>query len=147
MFTHILLAVDGSRQTPRVVALAADLAAASGARVSVTCCVDASYTVDSGSDPAGEVTLYQPACEEENAAARIVREAMKQLQALGDKVTGQIIVGDAAQALVAEARQQEASVIVMGHRHRGLVDRLLKGSVCADIMATAPCPVLVEVRD
>lgn len=148
MFTHILLAVDGSSQTPRVVALAAELASKTGARISVTCCVDESYAVDADTPGGpGEVSLYQPACEEQDTACQVVRAALTQLAPLGERVSGQVIVGEPAQALVTEAERQQASVIVMGHHRRTVFGRLLKGSVSADVVATAPCPVLVEVRE
>jgi nucleotide-binding universal stress UspA family protein len=51
--------------------------------------------------------------------------------------------GDPSEEIVAEARHSDADLVAMGRHGRGLLDRLLVGSVTETVVATAPCPVLV----
>jgi nucleotide-binding universal stress UspA family protein len=51
--------------------------------------------------------------------------------------------GNTADAIIALAREAEADLIVVGSRHRRLVERLLFGSVSAELVVKAPCDVLV----
>ncbi len=51
--------------------------------------------------------------------------------------------GDPATVILDEARNGAVDGIVMGHRHQGMLDRFLSGSVARAIFEHAPCPVLV----
>lgn len=50
--------------------------------------------------------------------------------------------GDAAVALVTAASEHQASVLVIGLRHRSTVGKLIMGSVAQRVLLDAPCPVL-----
>lgn len=50
--------------------------------------------------------------------------------------------GDAAVALVTAASERDASVLVIGLRHRSTVGKLIMGSVAQRVLLDAPCPVL-----
>lgn len=146
MFDVILLAVDGSRQTGFVVDLSRQLATGHNSTVYVTCCIDESYALEENGDMPGEVIDYPPAEEEQNTARAVVGQALKTLAEAGIQAKGNIIVGNAGEALVAEAVKRQASVIVMGHRQLSAFGRIIKGSVSAEVIARSPCPVMVEVR-
>jgi nucleotide-binding universal stress UspA family protein len=49
---------------------------------------------------------------------------------------------DAAEALLKVAEEEEASVLVIGIRHRSPVGKLLLGSIAQRVLLDAPCPVL-----
>lgn len=57
-----------------------------------------------------------------------------------------MLVGEAAEAIVAEAKAQKAAMIVMGRRQMSSFNRLLKGSCSVAVVEHAPCPVLIDVR-
>lgn len=146
MFEVILLAVDGSKQSPFVVDLARQLARGRDSTIFVTCCIDESYALEDNGDVPGEIVDYPPAEEEQNTARAVVGQAMETLNQAGITAKGNLIVGAAGEALVAEAARINASVIVIGHRQLSAFGRMMKGSVSAQVIAGAPCPVLVEVR-
>ena len=54
--------------------------------------------------------------------------------------------GRAASTIVEQAREMEADLVVVGHRGMGEWEARLLGSVSAEVVDHAPCPVLV-VRD
>lgn len=146
MFDTILLAIDGSKQTEYVVELACTLAAGTTSTVYVTCCVDEAYALNRRSLDGGQAADYVPAQYEEGSAQALVHQTLEKLQARSVNAVSNIIVGTPEVALVEDARSKNASVILMGHRHQSLFGRLLTGSVSAEVIANAPCPVLVEVR-
>lgn len=51
--------------------------------------------------------------------------------------------GRAASAIVAEAKRWEADLVVAGSRGHGPIEAVLLGSVAAEVVDHAPCPVLV----
>ena len=55
-------------------------------------------------------------------------------------------IGPPADGIVRYAGEHRIDLIVMGTRGRGAVQQLLLGSVAADVVRRAPCPVLT-VRD
>jgi nucleotide-binding universal stress UspA family protein len=57
-----------------------------------------------------------------------------------------LLHGRAASVIVDEAREMAANLIVVGHRGHGPWESMLLGSVSAEVVDHAPCPVLV-VRD
>ncbi|MEP6637961.1 MAG: universal stress protein [Chloroflexota bacterium] len=54
-----------------------------------------------------------------------------------------LIRGRAASEIVDQAGEFDADVVVVGHRGLGAWDELLLGSVAAEVVDQAPCPVLV----
>ncbi|PKE30410.1 universal stress protein [Rahnella sp. AA] len=146
MFDIILLAVDGSKQSPFVIDLACQLAKGQQSMVYVTCCIDESYALEDNGDAPGQIVDYPPAEEEQNTARAVVGRALETLALAGINATGNLIVGAAGEALVKEAVKKNASVIVIGHRQLSAFGRMIKGSVSAEVIAGSPCPVLVEVR-
>jgi nucleotide-binding universal stress UspA family protein len=48
-----------------------------------------------------------------------------------------------SRAIAACSRKRRRNLVVVGSRHRGLIKRLLFGSVSAELVVEAPCDVLV----
>ncbi|HEX5540753.1 MAG TPA: universal stress protein [Micromonospora sp.] len=76
-------------------------------------------------------------------ADRILDEAMEEARAAqpGLPVSGEVVAGQPAVVLLAEARHAE--MVVIGSRGLGGFTGLLLGSVAVQIVEHAPCPVLV----
>ncbi|KAF1053793.1 MAG: Stress response protein NhaX [Stenotrophomonas maltophilia] len=140
MFRTLLLAIDGSAQSHRLVATSIEMAAPLGATVQVVCAVDQAFAL-----PQPDALEYPPAEHEQHAAQQLVDQALAQLGSCAGE--GRVVAGDPAQSILREAQRLEADLIVIGHRHLGRIERLLDPSVGQRVIERAPCPVLVEVRD
>jgi nucleotide-binding universal stress UspA family protein len=55
--------------------------------------------------------------------------------------------GDPAEEIVDEAATGDYDVVVVGSRELGALGRLVLGSVSTEVVARAPCPVLVAGAD
>jgi nucleotide-binding universal stress UspA family protein len=73
-----------------------------------------------------------------------VRQAAERLAATGARVETRVLVGRPPQAIAREARDAAATLIVMGARGLGPLASTFLGSVSAEVVDAAPCPVLVS---
>jgi nucleotide-binding universal stress UspA family protein len=84
--------------------------------------------------------------ETDSSATRAVEAAVLELSMAGIAATGQVrraLVDRAAEAIVAEAAEWGADLIVLGFPHRGEFATRLFGSVTLRVLRHSPCPVLV----
>lgn len=143
MFEKILAPTDGSPASLAAAGTAARVAAAHGGTIHPLVAVEYRYIEDD------EI----PAEVSAAVRARIDRRAREALQEVcraaldrGAPCTpGKIAVGTAAQAILDEAEAGGFDLIVMGSRGVGREAnrRRLVGSVTEQVLAAAPCPVLV----
>jgi universal stress protein A len=68
------------------------------------------------------------------------------LRVTAGDVTGQVLVGHAAETIVEYAREHNVDLIVMGTHGRRALAHFIMGSVAERVVRTAPCPVFT-VRD
>lgn len=168
MFTKILVATDGSTHANKAVDLATDLAAKYGAALTVMSVMEGGRLsedakrlahekgIDMG--PLAEVadiaalapeggpirpdmedTLTTARIEAELAEA-IVEEAKRRAGALpGGKVKGRTETGNAAEAILKVAEDEDADLIVLGSRGLGALKSLLMGSVSQKVSQLAGC--------
>jgi nucleotide-binding universal stress UspA family protein len=138
---HILLATDGSSGADRAADVAAELAKATGAKLSI---------VTIGDNISGE-ELDQLARAEGSVADAvdaisnaILRQAKERVQSAGvSDVSVRSEWGDPAEVLIETARRSRADAIVIGRRGRGRLAGLLLGSVSQKVAGLAPCVVIV----
>ncbi|WP_442801209.1 universal stress protein [Serratia rubidaea] len=144
----LLVAVDNSDATQYVLALAAEQARALQAQALAVCCIDAGYALTVNGDETGgeDPADFAYANDEQQTAEAVVRQALAVLSEAGVSASGKVLVGEAAEAIVAEAKAQKAAMIVMGRRQMSSFNRLLKGSCSVAVVEHAPCPVLIDVR-
>jgi nucleotide-binding universal stress UspA family protein len=71
---------------------------------------------------------------------------VRSLTAPGRVVQRLILRGRPASAILEEAREWNADLVVVGHRGLGPMETILLGSVSAEVVDHAPCPVLVVRR-
>ena len=81
-----------------------------------------------------------------NCAETAVRAALVPFQQSGISARGLLCRGEPAAVIVEQANKLSASMIIMGRRHLSPFNRLFKGSVSAEVLETASCPVLIDLR-
>jgi len=74
-----------------------------------------------------------------HAAEQVVGQGTLRAQRRGEL---RIEIGRPAERLAAVARERSAEMLVVGSRGRGPLKRALLGSVTAELLGSAPCPVL-----
>lgn len=142
MFKHILLPVDGSSTSLMAVDKACGLAQAFKSTVTVIYVIDLYAFSGVGTDFAyGQAQYLGAATAEANEA---LQSATQVLEAAGVTVKASIIEGHAIyRGILETASAIDADLIVLGsHGRRGL-ERLVLGSVAAQVLAHAHLPILV----
>jgi len=81
--------------------------------------------------------------EEDEDRKRQLAEAMEALKGRGIEAKSVERRGDPAEAIVDEAQQEDAELIVVGTRGLNAAKRWLMGSVSTRVVQHAPCNVLV----
>jgi nucleotide-binding universal stress UspA family protein len=146
---RILLAVDGSAPAQRAAALIASMLLGDGDRLRIVSVAPARGEVfgaiwgapippDADDVEAGVIEGHRAAIE------RAEDEIRATLGGLDFEPT--LLRGRPASVIVDQARAMGADLIVIGHRGLGAWQSRLLGSVSAEVVDHAPCPVLV-VRD
>jgi nucleotide-binding universal stress UspA family protein len=136
MYEKLLVAVDHSDITERVLAAARDLALLASAEVWVLHLREREVMPRAG----------LIATETIDEAQENVDAAVAELTEAGVKAHGIVrntIYGYAAREIVAEARAEEVSAIIMGSRGRGDLAGLVLGSTAHKVIHLADRPVLV----
>ena len=144
----ILLAVDGSTSSDRAASLVANLAWPMGSTIEVV-------TVYPGTaamfDMPGVVQAADVIQETENAmeaeARRTVIKVARRFAAPDLTVQTQVLRGRAVTALLDQASEFKADLIVVGNRGRGPFESAVLGSVSASVVDHSKVPVLVARRD
>ena len=137
MYEKILVAVDHSEVTPRVLEAARGLAALSHGEVWVIHLRER--------EPMGKTGLLTSS-ESAEAAGADVTSTVETLTKAGITAHGVVrdtLYGHAAREIVSEAQERGADVIVMGSRGRGDLAGLLLGSTAHKVIHLSDRPVLV----
>lgn len=100
-------------------------------------------------EPFPEVNAFAPAAMTELSAAAEqhvrgeLEGAAAKLRAPGRTVETALVIGRTADVIVEEAERSKADLIVIGSRGFRAIKSALLGSVSAEVVDRAPCPVLV----
>ena len=143
MFTHILVALDGSAAAAQALELADRIAG--NARLSALTVVP-DYTT---ADFARAVFLNRPDVHDLHAALIGQGQQLLDVSLAGRSTTARpvhklVAVSDEpASEIVEAARREGCDLIVMGSRGRGRIASALVGSQAQRVLATAKVPVLV----
>lgn len=73
---------------------------------------------------------------------RVVREWVEDGEGIGDVLDFHLTRGEPSELLTDMAEKTDAEMIVVGHRHGRRLERA-RASVARDLLANAPCPVVV----
>lgn len=147
---RILLAIDGSFAADRGRDLVASLPFREGDRLQILGVVPIHPDVVAGPWSTPVATGVGAT---ENQASTAMRDALKLAEreircARGDlEIETVMLRGRPASVIVEIARQMPADMVVVGHRGAGRWETMLLGSVSAEVVDQAPCPVLVARDD
>ncbi len=141
---RVLLAIDGSVASDRARDLVAGIEWPEGSIIRVV------GALEEGPELYGVPWMGTPPVESERIEGSLIRRfesalqtAERELEARGRGVERILLRGRAASAIVEEARDFRADLIVVGNRGHGVIETMLLGSVSAEVVDHAPCPVLV----
>jgi nucleotide-binding universal stress UspA family protein len=136
MYDRLLVAVDHSEVSPRVIAAAKDLALLSKGKVWVLHLLEKEVYAQLGDVPS----------ESDQEADQAVREGVDALRQAGVDAEGEVrptTFGHAAREILADAKEHDADVIIMGSRGRSDFAGSLLGSTAHKVIHLTDRPVLV----
>jgi nucleotide-binding universal stress UspA family protein len=136
MIRKILVAYDNSELAERVFAQAIEIARLAEAEIAVVA-VAAAPVVGDDVEAEAIIENSRESYEKRFAALKTNRGTK------GLKLQFEVLVGHPAQHIVDYAKQTNVDLIVVGHRSRKLVGRLVMGSVARHMIDHAHCAVLV----
>jgi len=137
MYDKILVAIDHSEISDRVLMAARDLALLSKGEVWVLHLLEREVAIRTG------MTLTDESMDEARAS---VAAAVDKLTAAGVKAHGDVgttLYGYAARSIVEDATEHDVGVIVMGSRGRGDLAGLILGSTTHKVIHLTDRPVLI----
>jgi nucleotide-binding universal stress UspA family protein len=136
----ILVALDGSPQSEKALAQAALMAKLFEAEVIVVVAYNPITKLHRrGLLPSEEITQSM-----RDDAHELASEASALLAAKGINVRAIAARGEPAEAIVTVAEEENASLIVMGHRGLGNIKRIFLGSVTERVLQLSSIPVLIQ---
>ncbi len=145
MFKHLLVPVDGSSTSRQVVEKAIAIAQAFKSKVTLIYVIDPYAFTGVGTDFSyGQAEYLSAATAEANEALKAAKQAC---QDHGIEVTGSVVEGHAVyRGILETAESVHADLLVMGSHGRHGLEKLVLGSVTAQVLSHTHLPVLV-VRD
>ena len=142
-----LLAIDGSHESAMAIETAASLTWPPDSRLEVISVAPTETEVYGGVFAVG---AYVEAPE---VHERLVDDCRKRVDAAAERlrrpglaVAERVLGGRAATVILEEAERTSAELIIVGARDHGAIERVLLGSVSAEVVDHAHCPVLVARR-
>jgi nucleotide-binding universal stress UspA family protein len=136
MYDKVLVAIDHSEVSERVLAAARDLALLSKGEVWVLHLREREVMPRRGPVPVESE-------DDAESAAKSAADSLVQAGVTAHAVVRDTIFGYAAREIVDDAREHDADVIVMGSRGRGDLAGLVLGSTTHKVIHLADRPVLV----
>lgn len=142
MYRHILVPVDGSVPAGRAVHQARAIACAFRSEVTLIYVIDPDADNGLAADPSrSPVGHWRSASEQAHEAIGAARQVF---EAQGMFVKGSVVEGHSVhQAILDAAQAVNADLVVMGSHGRRGPEKLMIGSVTAQVLSHAHLPVLV----
>ena len=143
MYKRILLAYDGSEPGQKALLDCDEIAQWAKAQL---------YLVAVMPPPAaligGEGFVYDTRGEEDERKRyeQVLADGLRRLGESGHRAQGEVVMGDAVDEITRYAREVDADLIVVGHKHLdSWAARWWRGSVSKTLIEHAPCSVLVVI--
>ncbi|MBW8720373.1 MAG: universal stress protein [Polaromonas sp.] len=143
MYKRILLAYDGSESGQKALLDCREIAQWSKASLTLIAVTPLHRQVVTGDG----VIYEQGVIDQEKEKYRgILNDGLRRLVESGHEASGQVLYGETVDEIARYAKQIDADLIVVGHKHlEGWAARWWRGSVSKSLIAHAPCSVLVVI--
>ncbi len=143
MYKRILLAYDGSEAGQQALTDGREIAQWNGAEI-VLVAVMPSMMAFVGLE--GGVYDTELEDRERQKFEAVLQDGLQRLQDAGFSARGEVVTGEAIEEITRYARQVQADLIVVGHKHQDhWAARWWRGSISASLIEHAPCSVLAVV--
>jgi nucleotide-binding universal stress UspA family protein len=144
MFKNVLVTIDGSELSEQALDYAREIVAPDGV-ILLLSVVDLPDVTAYGMYPMSvAVDYYDKTMSYAEAGTQdYVSRIADDLRARGSNVRELVAVGDAAERIVAQAKESDVDAIVMTTHGRTGLNQWLFGSVTQKVLSRMPCPVLV----
>ncbi len=137
----ILVPVDFSKATDRILEVTANMAKAVEARVTVMSV--APREPDIFGRQLTRKVITEPVPEDVRERYDQLAACAKRLEDEGVTVKSLLVRGDRVPAIMREVEHEKADLVIMGSHGRGGLYKRIVGSVSEGIMREAECPVLI----
>jgi nucleotide-binding universal stress UspA family protein len=91
----------------------------------------------------GESVMAGAVDRQREAYGAILHEGVERLRARGFNPTAKLVQGEPAKVIAAFARDVSADLVVVGYRHKGLMERWWSGSTDAYLVDHVGCSLLI----
>lgn len=137
---RILVGVDGSKESRLAVQYAVQLGRDHGSRITLAGVVDLPEALGAP-ELMAQVSQWQT--DESTRLKAVLNSIASEISHPGGIVDTQILAGSPAEALADFAGREGHDLVVVGHRGRGAIARVLLGSVADRLVQICPKPVTV----
>ena len=145
MYKRIILAYDGSASGQQALLSIKDMAHWERPKLTLVA-VAPSFEVDVGAVEMGYLGSTSSANIEDKLKEQL-RKGVKTLRSMGFEADGEILRGEVIREVTRFAADQNADLIVVGHKHeKSLLRRWWSGSTAKSLVEEAPCNVLIVVE-
>jgi nucleotide-binding universal stress UspA family protein len=140
---EILVAIDGSKHSARIVDYASDLAKSTSAKV-VLVYVMPEVSIPPGYKEYADVERLDPSSYFDAVGKQVIKDMGERIEKKGVKFEGVYEVGNPAATILDKAKSREAIFIVMGvHGLHGLARIRALGSVARRVIENSSIPVVL----
>jgi nucleotide-binding universal stress UspA family protein len=148
MMAWVLIATDGSEGSATAVALAASIPWPKETTLGVVAVVAlAAEIIGLPYIPVVPSKSAEVERAELRRAQEVTRRAVDALRAAGHAAQCKVMRGRAAEVIISLAKRYNADLIVLGRRGLGTFQAAFVGSVSAEVVDRAQCPVLIARTD
>lgn len=141
MLEHILVAVDGSSSSRKAAKFAHDVAARTGAKLTLLYVLDAPTVLPLAPFDSVGIVGRPPGPEELKAAERMLEEISRDFPPA--QVETRVEIGTPAHVIIEQAEKLRVDHVVVGARGMGAAGRWLVGSVSDRVVHHSRVPVTV----
>lgn len=145
MYKRIILAYDGTATGQQALLGIKDMAHWERPKLTLVA-VAPSFEMDVGTVEMGYLGSMSSVNIEDKLKEQL-RKGVKTLRSMGFEADGEILKGDVIREVTRFAADQNADLIVVGHKHeKRLLRRWWSGSTAKSLVEEAPCNVLIVVE-